>query len=93
MPRTPQVQRTIKTIVAAVLCLDLEKQTTFELTVRIPKPSNATNRSIINAAEQAINDKSLKVLHILNAENQTVVCTMSEQTYLNNANIITIKGE
>ena len=93
MPRTPQVQRTIKTILTTVLCLDLEKQTTFELTVRIPKPSNATDRSIMNAAQQAINNENVKVLHVLKAETETVICTMTEQAYINNATIISIKKE
>lgn len=93
MPRTPQVQRTIKTILTTVLCLDLKKQTTFEKTVRIPKATNATDRAIMNAAQQAIANENVKVLHIIKAETETIICTMTEQAYINNATIISIKKE
>ena len=93
MPRTPQVQRTIKTILTTVLCLDIKKQTSFEKTVRIPKATNETDRAIMNAAQQAINNENVKVLHILKSETETISCTMTEQAYINNATIISIKKE
>ena len=93
MPRIPQVQRTMKTVMVKALCLDLTTQKTSEITIRVPRGNRTTTTALMNATQQAIANEKITVLHIMNAVNETVVCTMTEQEYLNHANIITIKGE
>lgn len=89
MPRAPQVQRTMPTTLATVLCLDLRTTEPFEATIRIPR-SYSTEQAMLKAIRPALETSDIKVVHVIASEKQTVKCTMTEQEYLDSAKIIEI---
>ena len=89
MSRPPQVSRTICTTLAEVLILDILNERPEIREIRVPRVYN-TDRKLINRIQAALNDQNLKVVHIRQKRIQTLRCTMTEQKYIETADILEI---
>lgn len=89
MSRPPQVSRTICTTLAEVLILDILNERPEIREIRVPRSYN-TDRKLINRIQAALNDPNLKVVHIRQKRVQTLRCTMTEQKYIETADILEI---
>ena len=90
MPRKPVISRTMNTTVTTILYVDIANQTTAEKTVRIPR-TYKTEKQLLRKLRQIYDDDSIKVVHIIESRPETVKCKLTEQQYLNAAEIEVVK--
>ena len=87
MARKPMVTRTIVTTIATVLCLDLEKKEPFEKEIKIPR-TYKDEKYMMKAVESAVNSDKVKAVHILSTRTEETLYGMTEQKFIENAEIL-----
>lgn len=87
MARVPQVTRTIQTTKANVMCLDIEKGEPFNKEVILPRVYK-DDKAILKVAEKVINSDTVKAVHIVSAEVQETLYGMTEQRFIELAEIL-----
>lgn len=87
MARQPQVTRTITTTLANVLCLNIEKQEPFNQIVKIPR-TYKSEKDMLKTVEKLVNTDTIKAVHIVSTETQETLYGMSEQKFIELADIL-----
>lgn len=87
MARVPQVTRTIQTTKATVLCLDLVKKEPFEKTVVLSR-TYKTEKDMMKRISAILNSDTVKAVHVVNSEVEETLYGMSEQKFIENAEIL-----
>lgn len=91
MPRLPQVTRTIPTTKATVLVLNIETGISEERVVSIPREYKKAKK-LREAIEAVVNTDTEKLAHIKNTEIVETLYGMSEQKFIENAEILPPRG-
>ena len=79
----------MSTTLATVLCLDLEKKEPYEQTIRVPR-AYKNERMLLKAISDAIGSPTVKVVHVITSKIEHCKFTMTEQHYIDNADITEI---
>ena len=87
MARVPQVTRTIQTTVATVLCLDLVTKEPFEKTVKLPR-TYRDERKLMQKIEQIVNNETVKAVHIVKTEIEETLYGMTEEKFIQTADVL-----
>lgn len=87
MARVPQVTRTIQTTKATVLCLDLVKKEPFEKTVVLSR-TYKTEKDMMKRISAILDSDTVKAVHVVNSEVEETLYGMSEQKFIENAEIL-----
>lgn len=87
MARVPQVTRTIQTTKATVLCLDLEKKEPFEKTVILSR-TYKTEKDMMKRIAAIVDNDTVKAVHVVHSEVEETLYGMSEQKFIENAEIL-----
>ena len=87
MPRIPQVTRTIPTTKATVLVLNIETGNAEEKVVSIPREYKK-EKKLREAVEAVVNTDTEKLAHIKRVEIVETLYGMSEQKFIENAEIL-----
>lgn len=91
MPRLPQVTRTIPTTKATVLVLNIETGISEERVVSIPREYKKAKK-LREAIEAVVNTDIEKLAHIKNTEIVETLYGMSEQKFIENAEVLPPRG-
>lgn len=89
--RTPMVTRTIVTTNVNVLCVDVTKQETFNQTITLPR-TYKDNKALLKAVSAVIENEEIKPVAIKSIETQETLYGMSEQDFINAAQILPPRG-
>lgn len=87
MARVPMVTRTIQTTRANVMCLDVEKGEPFNREVILPR-TYKDEKAMLKQAEKVINNETVKAVHIVTFEVEETRYGMSEQQFIEVAEVI-----
>ena len=87
MARVPQVTRTIQTTKVNVLCLDIQAGEPFNKEVVLPR-TYKDEKSMLKQAETVINTDEIKAVHIVSYEVQETRYGMTEQKFIELADIL-----
>lgn len=87
MARVPQVTRTIQTTKATVLCLDLVKKEPFEKIVVLSR-TYKTEKDMMKRISAILDSDAVKAVHVVNSEVEETLYGMSEQKFIENAEIL-----
>ena len=87
MARVPQVTRTIQTTVCNVLCLDLINKQPFEKTVKLPR-TYKDEKHMMKKIEAIVNSPEVKAVHVIGSEIKETLYGMSEQKFIETAEIL-----
>lgn len=87
MPRIPQVTRTIQTTKAVVLCLDINGEKPFNKEVVLPR-TYKDEKHLLKEIKKLIETDELKAVHVVSTEVQEILYGMSEQKFIENAEIL-----
>ena len=87
MARVPQVTRTIQTTKVNVLCLDIQAGEPFNKEVVLPR-TYKDEKSMLKQAESVINTDEIKAVHIVSHEVQETRYGMTEQKFIELADIL-----
>lgn len=87
MARVPMVTRTIQTTRANVLCLDIERGEPFNKEVIFPR-TYADEKSMLKQAEKVINNETVKAVHIVDFKVEETRYGMTEQQFIEVAEVI-----
>ncbi len=87
MPRIPQVTRTIQTTKAVVLCLDINGEKPFNKEVTLPR-TYKDEKHLLKEIKKLIETDELKAVHVVSTEVQEILYGMSEQKFIENAEIL-----
>lgn len=87
MPRIPQVTRTIQTTKAVVLCLDINGEKPFNKEVVLPR-TYKDEKHLLKEIKKLIETDELKAVHVVSTEVQETLYGMSEQKFIENADIL-----
>ena len=87
MPRIPQVTRTIQTTKAIVLCLDINGEKPFNKEVILPR-TYKDEKHLLKEVKRLIETDELKAVHIISSEVNETLYGMSEQKFIENAEIL-----
>lgn len=87
MAREPQVTRTIQTTEVTALCLNIETKESFEKVVSLTRTYKDAKK-LRKVLEEVVNTDVVKVVHIISAETKTSLYAMSEQKFIENAEIL-----
>ena len=91
MARQPQVTRTIPTTKAIVLVLNIESGIATEKIVTIPRQYKKAKK-LREAIENAVNTDTEKLAHIKSTEIVEVLYGMTEQKFIDNAEVLPPRG-
>lgn len=89
MPRSPVVSRTMQTTLVKAMCMNLETRQAEEKTIRIPR-SYKKDSQLLTPVKKALEDEKTRVVYIIESHPQLVKFRMTEQQYINAAEIIEI---
>ena len=92
MARVPQVTRTIQTTKANIMCLNIEKGEPFTQEVTLPR-TYKDDKAILKTAEKVINTNTVKAVHVASAEVQETLYGMTEQRFIELADILPPRKE
>lgn len=92
MARQPMVTRTIQTTIATVLCLDLEKKEPFEKEIKLPR-TYKDERHMMKKIEPIVNSDKVKAVHVIKTRTEETLYGMSEQKFIENAEILPPRTE
>ena len=92
MARVPQVTRTIQTTIATVLCLDLVKKEPFEKEVKLPR-TYKDEKHMMKKIEAIVNNETVKAVHVIKTRVEETLYGMSEQKFIENADILPSRNE
>ena len=87
MARVPQITRTIQTTVATVLCLDLSSKQPIEKVVKLPR-TYRDEKHMMKKIEAMVNSDSIKAVHVIKAEVEETLYGMSEDKFIQEADIL-----
>lgn len=87
MARVPMVTRTIQTTRANVMCLDVERGEPFNKEVILPR-TYKDEKAMLKQAEKAINNDTVKAVHIVAFEVEETRYGMTEQQFIDVAEVI-----
>ena len=87
MPRIPQVTRTIQTTKVTVLCLDIETGEPFNDYLVLPR-AYKDEKAMLKQVEEVINTDTVRAVHIVDSEVQTIRYGMSEQEFIQYAKVL-----
>lgn len=87
MPRVPQVTRSIQTTRANVLCLDIQQGEPFNKEVVLPR-TYKNEKAMLKQVEKVINNDTVKPVHIVSYEVQETRYGMTEQQFIEYAEIL-----
>lgn len=87
MARVPQVTRTIQTTRANVLCLDIQMGEPFNKEVVLPR-TYKDEKAMLKQVEKVINNDTVKAVHIVSHEVQETRYGMTEQQFIECAEIL-----
>ena len=91
MARQPQVTRTITTTKARILVLNIETGISEEREVSIPREFKKMEK-LRKAIEDVVNTNTVKFVHILSTEVVEILYGMTEQKFIENAEILPARG-
>ncbi len=87
MARVPQVTRTIQTTKVNVLCLDVQQDEPFNIEVVLPR-TYKDEKAMLKQIEGVVNTDTIKAVHIVTHEVQETRYGMTEQKFIENAEIL-----
>lgn len=87
MARIPMVTRTIQTTRANVMCLDIEKEEPFNKEVILLR-AYKDEKAMLKQAEKVINNETVKVVHIVDFKVEETRYGMTEQQFIEQAEVI-----
>ena len=87
MARVPQITRTIQTTKVNVLCLNINEEQPFNKEVTLPRVYK-DDAHILKQVKKLIDDDNTKAVHIVNAQVQETLYGMSEQKFIELAEIL-----
>lgn len=87
MARQPQITRTIQTTEATVLCLNIETKESYEKVVTLSRTYKDAKK-LRKAVEDLITTDTEKVVHIISTVEKSLLYGMSEQKFIENAEIL-----
>ena len=87
MARVPMVTRTIQTTRANVMCLDSERGEPFNKEVILPRTYN-DEKAMLKQAEKVINNDTVKAVHIVAFNVEETRYGMTEQQFIEVAEVI-----
>ena len=87
MARVPMVTRTIQTTRAIVMCLDVERGEPFNREVILPR-TYKDEKAMLKQAEKVLNNETEKVVHIVDFKVEETRYGMSEQQFIEVAEVI-----
>lgn len=92
MARVPMITRTIQTTVCDVLCLNLETAEPFNKQVTLPR-NYKDEKSMLKMAKSVLDTDTEKVVHIVNSHVEETRYGMSEQEFIEHAQIMPALGK
>ena len=87
MARVPQITRTIQTTKANILCLNISEGQPFNKEVTLPRVYK-DDAHILKVARPLIEDDNIKAVHVVSAEVVETLYGMSEQKFIELAEIL-----
>jgi hypothetical protein len=87
MPRIPQVTRTMQTTKVVVLCLDIKGEKPFNKEVTLPR-TYKDDKHILAEVQKIVDNDETKAVHIVSTEVVETLYGMSEQKFIENAEIL-----
>lgn len=87
MARVPQVTRTIQTTVATVMCLNIVDGTSFTQEVTLSR-TYKDNDTILKCVRGVIDTEEVKAVHIVSTRIEEVRYGMTEQRFIQLADVI-----
>lgn len=87
MARVPMVTRTIQTTRANVMCLDIERGEPFNKEVILPRTYN-DEKAMLKQAEKVVNNETVKAVHIVDFKVEETRYGMTEQQFIEVAEVI-----
>ena len=84
MARIPMVTRTIQTTKANVLCLNIVEGEPFNEVVTLPR-TYKDEKSLMKMVEKAINNDSVKAVHVVDTKVEETLYGMTEADFIANA--------
>lgn len=91
MARQPQVTRTLPTTKAKILVVNIETGMSEEREVSIPREYKKMEK-LRKAIEEAVNTDTVKFVHVISTEVVEVLYGMTEQKFIENAQILPPRG-
>lgn len=92
MARVPQVTRTIQTTIAQVMCLNIAKGTPFTKEVTLPRVYK-DDAHILKQVKKIIDSDTEKAVHIVSAEVKETLYGMTEQKFIEVAEVLPPRKE
>lgn len=84
MARKPMITRTIKTTVATVLCLDVEKAEPFNYTVELVR-TYKDEKHLMKAIREKIDTSDVKAVHLVSVDVKETLYGMYEDDFIEHA--------
>lgn len=82
--RKPMVTRTIKSTVATVLCLDVEKEVPFNYTVELVR-TYKDEKHLMKAIREKVDTSDIKVVHLVSVDIKEALYGMNEDDFIEHA--------
>lgn len=82
--RKPMVTRTIKSTVATVLCLDVEKGVPFNYTVELAR-TYKDEKHIMKAIKEKVDTSDIKAVNLVSVDVKEVLYGMYEEDFIEHA--------
>ena len=87
MARTPMVTRTIVTTKAIIMCLDVEAGEPFNKEVTLPR-TYKDEKALLKKAKPLVETDTIKAVHVVDTEEVETLYGMTEQEFIENAQIL-----
>lgn len=84
MARKPMITRTIKTTVATVLCLDVEKAEPLNYTVELAR-AYKDEKHLMKAIREKVDTAEVKVVHLVSVDVKEALYGMYEDDFIEHA--------
>ena len=91
MARIPMITRTVKATIAKVMCLDITNEQPFTKEITLPRTYKDDNE-ILKNAKAIIDSDAVKAVHVVSSEVAEALYGMSEQKFIDNADILPPRG-
>lgn len=91
MARVSMVTRTIMSTKAVIMCADVEKGETFTKEITLPRTFK-DDTAILKAAEKILNSETVKAVHTVSAEVEEKLYGMTEQKFIELADVLPPRG-
>lgn len=91
MARVPSITRTIVTTKANVLCLNIETGEPFNTEVVLPR-TYKDEKSLMKKISGLLDSDSVKAVHVVSKKEIETLYGMSEQKFIQNADVLPPRG-